>query len=437
MTRNLNGHLKRVLVVENPSTVLDQKLHSAGVEVRRLDYTPTEEQLIQELNDFGAHALFKRSRVEVSRRVIESCPDLFVIQLCCIGDDSIDKQACADHGVMIFNDPVSNGRSVIELVIGNLITLSRRLYETTVECRDGIWNKNNLDRYEVRNKVLGVLGLGNIGRGVARAAEALGMKICFFDTRQVSVELGTEMGWKHIDSLEEMFRSVDCMSVHLSAKDIHGSSNANLLSDDLFRQFGLDRPPGPRVFINFSRGFLHNPSSLIKAVDSGIIRKAAVDVYPKEPRKGESWENPYKKHSQIAVFPHIGASTKEAQPRIARRVADTFFAFSNSGAVRDTPFRTRMVLGLTEGAKTGEVLLAICHSTTRGTKKAIDELIYEAGASNLASIHKDFKDLGFAYELAKIDKELTADQLSALVENANLLTNEDNAIRSIRQIVMR
>ena len=120
-----------------------------------------------------------------------------MIQLCCIGDDSVDKQACADHGVMIFNDPVSNGRSVIELVIGNLITLSRRLYETSEECKTGIWNKNNTDRYEIRGKALGVLGLGNIGRGVARAAEALGMKVCFFDTRQVSVELGIEMGWPH------------------------------------------------------------------------------------------------------------------------------------------------------------------------------------------------------------------------------------------------
>ena len=436
MTRRLNNALQKALIVENPSMVLDEKLRESGIEVKRLKKTPNEQELIQALNEFGAQALFKRSRVEVTRNVIESCPNLFVIQLCCIGDDSIDKQACADHGVMIFNDPVSNGRSVIELVIGNLISLSRRLYETSEECRTGVWNKNNTERYEVRGKVLGVLGLGNIGRGVARAAEALGMKVCFFDTRQVSVELGIEMGWIHFDSLEEFFRAVDCMSVHLSAKDIHGSSNANILSDDLFMQFGADRPDGPRIFINFSRGFLHSPEALKKAINAGFIRKAAIDVYPNEPRVGETWENPYQDYPQVAAFPHIGASTKEAQPRIAKRVADTFFAFSGNGAVRDTPFLPRMVLGLTDGPKKGETLLAICHSTTRGTKRAIDEVIYSAQASNLASVHRDFKEFKFAYELAKIDIPLTTEQIDKMIVLANQVTNEPNAIRSIRQITL-
>ena len=194
MIRRWRGSLKSALVVENPSALLDKALRDAGMEVVRLDQTPDEDELMEALLKTKSQALFKRSKVPVTRRVIESCPDLCVVQLCCIGDDSVDKQACADEGVLVFNDPVSNGRSVVELVIGNLICLSRRLFETNTTCRRGAWEKNNTHRFEILGKNLGILGLGNIGRAVARAASALGMNILFYDTRQVSVELGRELG---------------------------------------------------------------------------------------------------------------------------------------------------------------------------------------------------------------------------------------------------
>ncbi len=434
MTRITSGPLKRALIVEKPSPKLDQILRDAGVAVKRLDSSPPEDELIRELQDFRAQALFKRSRVVVSRKVIESCPELYGIHLCCIGDDSVDKQACADHGVFVFNDPVSNGRSVVELVIGNMISLSRRLFETNTECRKGVWEKNNIRRFEVLGKNLCILGLGNIGRGVARAASALGMNIFFYDTRQVSVELGTELGWTHVESIEELFRISDCLSVHLSASDIHGLTNEGILKKDLFMSFGQDRPKGPRVFMNFSRGFLHHPSALTEAIQAGVIHRAAVDVYPKEPRLGESWENPYKECPEVVVYPHIGASTQEAQPRIASRVAETFLTFSCSGAIRDTPYRPRMTLNLTEGAKPGQTLLMVSHSTARGTKRAIDEVIYNSGASNIASVHKDFNDLGLAYDLAKLDKPLEGDDIQDLIALAAKFTDDPNAIRSVRQV---
>jgi D-3-phosphoglycerate dehydrogenase / 2-oxoglutarate reductase len=133
MARILNGGIEKALVLENPSDLLDSLLRKEGFTVRRLSKTPAEDELIKEVNDFGAQAIFKRSKVAVTRKVIEACPSLLVIQLCCIGDDSVDKVACAEHGIMVFNDPISNGRSVVELVIGNLITLSRRLFETNSE----------------------------------------------------------------------------------------------------------------------------------------------------------------------------------------------------------------------------------------------------------------------------------------------------------------
>ena len=116
------GPLTRALVVENPAVELDELLVAQGMDVLRLDSIPAEDELIKIMVEHRTQVLFKRSKVAVTRRLIEACPDLLVIQLCCIGDDSVDKQACADHGIVVFNDPVSNGRSVVELVFGNLIS---------------------------------------------------------------------------------------------------------------------------------------------------------------------------------------------------------------------------------------------------------------------------------------------------------------------------
>ena len=124
MARIWNGPLERALVVENPHEILDQLLESQGMEVHRISgQAPDTDELISLLQKHRSQVLFKRSRVEVSRKVIESCPDLLVVQLCCIGDDSVDKQAAADHGVMVFNDPVSNGRSVVEMAMVALVSV--------------------------------------------------------------------------------------------------------------------------------------------------------------------------------------------------------------------------------------------------------------------------------------------------------------------------
>jgi len=436
MARVHLGPLQRAIVVENPSLVLDEQLSAAGVTVTRLAETPTTSALIAHINETGAQAIFKRSRVPVTRALIEACPSLLAVQLCCIGDDSVDKQACADHGIMVFNDPISNGRSVVEMVIAHLLSLSRRFYETNDRTRHGVWEKNNHQRYEVKGKVLGVLGLGNIGRSVARVAGALGMTVQFFDSRQVSLELGRELGWTATESVDALFSTSDYVTVHLSARDIHGTSNAALLSPETLMRLGESRPENsPRIFLNLSRGFLHTSEALRAAVTSGQIRRAAVDVYPEEPRGGSNWVNPYADLPQVVTTPHIGASTQEAQPRIARRVSQTFGEFSGLGALRDCVFAPRVGLSLPTRRDSG-VVLAVVHSTARGTKRSIDNAIFDAGASNLASAHRDFEDLGVAYDLAMLDKGLTADEIQGLLASAAAVTGDPNAIRSVRQITI-
>ncbi len=435
-TRILSGAMRKALVVEHPDIVLDGLLKEAGVAVDRRAEVPEEETLIRWLQEGGHPVLFKRSRVPVTRAVVESCPELMAVQLCCIGDDSVDRQACADHGVLVFNDPVSNGRSVVELIVAHLIALSRRLYETCEDTRRGGFDKSSTERYEIQGRVLGVLGLGNIGRQVARAAEALGMRIRFYDSREVAREVGREMGWEGMDSMEALFAASDYLTVHVSATDIRGASNQGLIERAHLMGLGSDRPrESPRMFLNLARGFLYDPADLLAAVQTGAVRRAAVDVYPDEPRGKEKWQNPYAAEPRVACTPHMGAATLDAQPRIARRVAQTFLSFSRIGALRDCVYRPRLTLGLGE-IPPGSTVLAVAHSTRRGSRKAVQDAIFEAGASNLSSLHQDFEELDMAYELSAIDRPLAPEQLQAIGRHADLLTGAVGTIRSIRQITV-
>ena len=436
MVRSFTGPFQKALVVENPDIVLDELLAADGILVDRASDVPDEAGLIRMLRAGGHQVLFKRSRVPVTRAVIEACPDLHAVQLCCIGDDSVDKRACADHGVLVFNDPVSNGRSVVELAMGHLVALARRLYETNEHTRAGGFDKSQVERFEIQGRVLGVVGLGNIGRQVARAAEALGMKVVFHDTREVAREIGLEMGWEEITTIDNLFRRSDCVTVHVSSEDARGQSNRGLLTRAHFAQLAADRPnPSPRLFLNLARGFLYDPEDLLAAIDAGEVGRAAVDVYPEEPRGSAPWVNPYARQPRVATTPHLGAATVDAQPRIARRVAQTFRSFNRQGALRDCVFRPRLALGLGEIAP-GSTLLAVVHSTRRGSRKALQDAIFEAGASNLSTVHQDFEDFGMAYDVSAIDRPLDEAQLRRVLALAADLTGEVGSIRSIRQVTL-
>jgi D-3-phosphoglycerate dehydrogenase len=434
LARILNAPFERALIVESPHPSLDAHLARVGITATRLDKVPDQATLIRALQETRAQVLFKRSRIEVTEEVLAACPDLHAVQLCCIGDDSVDKDAAARHGVLVLNDPISNGRSVVEMAIGLMITMSRRFFEAHDETRAHQWDKSDHGRFEILGKTLGVVGLGNIGRQVARAAQALGMDILFFDNRFVAQEVGHEMGWRRAGDMAELFRNADVVSVHTSARDYRGVDNGGLL-DDVLGQLAADRPSGsPRIFLNLARGNLFEPQRLIDAVHAGTIRHAAVDVYPDEPRPGSEWKNPYAGIAGIVGTPHIGAATQEAQPRIAARVARTVGQLSRWGALRDCVFAPRTELGL--GAfEPGQAVLSVVHSTRVGTKKAVADAIYEAGVSTLGSAQQDFP-IGVAYELIALERPLSEGELHHLVGLAARLAGDENAVRAVRQVVV-
>ncbi len=430
------GPFKHALVLENPDPSLDDHLRSLGITPFRPARTPSEAEFIALLEKTPYDLIYKRSRVPVTSKVLDAAPNLFGVMLCCIGDDSVDKQACADRGVLVTNDPVSNGRSVVEMVFGELISLSRRLFIASNETNRSIFNKSQTRRFEVRGKTLGVFGLGRIGKQVAQLGEQLGMKVAFFDKREVSCEVGETLGWQRASSLEELFRLADAVTCHVSATDHLGNSNAGVIQRRHFAAMGDKGYESPKIFINMARGNIHAAQDLIDAVDAKEINVAMVDVYPQEPKDAnDTWDNPYAGHPRVLGTPHIGAATMEAQPRIARYVAYTTEALSFAGTLRSCVMSPKHTIGFDDGE--AEHILTVVHSHSRGTKKAVDDAIYNAGVNNLMSAHRDFPSYGIAYETVAIDQPLSPSAVQELIDEAVALTGDPTAIRAIRQVCRR
>ncbi len=433
--RFLDGNFSKALVLEGPDESLDEYLGQQGIETERYPRGVDKQKVLERLEEGQHDLLFKRSQFEVDREVLQASDNLAAVMLCCIGDDSVDKQACADEGVMVMNDPVSNGWSVVEMVIGEMVCMARRIFGAVQATDQSVWTKDKQHRYELRGKSLSVIGLGNIGKQVAQMAENFGMEINFYDNYEVAREVGSTLGWNACSSIREAFEAGDVVTVHVSAEDHRGNPNDGLLNyQDHFSRLAADRPDhSPRLFINASRGFLFDPEDLKRAVDEEYVRHALVDVYPEEPSgKDEPWKNPYEENERIWGTPHIGAATQEAQPRIASRMGNTTYLFNRYGRVRDEVFGTGK--GISVDSDKPPYVLTVVHSDARGTKKAVDDCIYEAGLSNIGSSHRDFSRYGIAYDINAIDEPLEHDELRELVKSARELLDDKEAIRAIRQI---
>ena len=437
-TRFWRGGFTKALVLENPHSSLDTYLAEQGIEVERLNDPPaTQAELIDVLRRGGHNLIFKRSGVEITEAVVEATPNLHAVMLCCIGDDSVDKQACARHGVLVTNDPISNGRSVAEMVLGEMICMGRRIFDAYDETRQHRWLKDNRRRYELQGKTLGVVGLGNIGKQVAQLGDSLGMKVVFYDNREVAQEVGETLGWVLAGSIGEVLARSHVVSLHLSADDWQGKTNTGVLDREALLGFGgsTDKP-GPRIFINAARGTIFAPEHLVEAVKLGAIEYACVDVFPEEPHgRGADWQNPYADVPGIITTPHIGAATQEAQPRIARHVAGTTRQLNTRGRVRNCVFSPKYPVGV-QGVEGASHILTVVHSDRRGTKHAIDEAIYEAGASNVGSAHRDFPKYGVAYDVSALDADLDDSQIDDLIRRAINYTKDPTAIRSLRIIAV-
>ena len=310
----------KILLLENVHSDAFKKLSKDGFTVETVSKSLSEDELIEKIKD--VHVLGIRSKTNVTRRVIEAAERLMVVSAFCIGTKQIDLEACKENGVVVFNAPYSNTRSVVELAIGEIIMLMRSVFQRSTEIHNGQWNKTAAGSKEVRGKKLGIVGYGNIGKQLSILAEALGMDVCYYDVED-KLALGNAT---KIDELSELLAISDVVTLHVD----DNSSNKNFFGEKEISQM----KDGAHL-VNLSRGFVVNIEALVAALKSGKLAGAAVDVYPEEPRKNGEFYTDLKGLPNVILTPHVGGSTEEAQRDIADFVPSKIMAYINSGNTVD------------------------------------------------------------------------------------------------------
>lgn len=310
----------KILLLENVHPDAFKKLSTDGFSVETVSKSLSEDELIERIKD--VHVLGIRSKTNVTKKVIEAADKLMVVSAFCIGTTQIDLEACKENGVVVFNAPYSNTRSVVELAIGEIIMLMRSVFQRSTEIHNGFWNKTADGSKEVRGKKLGIVGYGNIGKQLSILAEALGMNVYFFDVED-KLTLGNAT---KIDKLEDLLPICDVVSVHIddnpSNKNFFGEKEINQMKDGA-------------ILINLARGFVVDIPALVNALKSGKLSGAAVDVYPEEPRKNGEFYTELQGLPNVILTPHVGGSTEEAQKDIADFVPSKIMAYINSGNTVD------------------------------------------------------------------------------------------------------
>ena len=306
-----------VLLLEKVDTVAFDLFKEEGYNVESLDGSLDEKDLIKKIKDVSILGI--RSKTIISDKVIKSANKLLAIGAFCIGTNQIKFESCNDSGIVIFNAPYSNTRSVVEIVIAQIINLMRKIIIKSNKMHSGVWRKDSLDSFEIRNKVIGIVGYGNIGSQLSVICEALGMKVLYYDILD-KLSIGNA---KKCKSLNELLKNSDIVSLHVDGK----KSNTNLISD---KEFSIMKEKS--ILVNYSRGNVVDIDSLIKNIKSKKLMGAALDVFPEEPSNNkEKFESKVKGIEEIILSPHIGGSTKEAQKNIGSYVPDKIIDFINSG----------------------------------------------------------------------------------------------------------
>jgi D-3-phosphoglycerate dehydrogenase / 2-oxoglutarate reductase len=303
-----NNQPYRVLVADPVSPAGVERLRQ-GAEVDVIT-AQTPEQLIERIPEYDA--LVVRSETRVTEPVLRAGTRLKVVARAGVGVDNIDVGAATACGVIVVNSPEGNTIAAAEHTVAMLLALSRRIPDATDSLRHGEWKRSRFVGVEVYNKVMGVVGLGKIGREVARRCRGLGMRVIASDAF-VPPEVAHREGVEMVE-LPELFRQADFITLHTPmTRDTRG-----LLDDAAFAQM----KDGVRI-INCARGGIVDEAALVRALESGKAAGAALDVFEKEPPPPDL---PLLCHPKVIVTPHLGASTEEAQVNVALDVADQILA---------------------------------------------------------------------------------------------------------------
>jgi len=387
----------RILFLENISDIAVKNFRQYGyVQVEKINKGLTEEELVTKIKD--VHILGIRSKTQITKNILDAAKKLQAVGCFCIGVNQVDLKAATKNGVVVFNAPYSNTRSVAELVIGAAIMLIRRIPDKNKAAHEGTWMKDAKSSFELRGKTLGIIGYGNIGSQVSVLAEAVGMKVIFYDV-ETKLPLGNAEDAK---SLRELVGRADIVTLHIPETVL----TKNIINKNILKNFKKGS-----ILINYARGEVVDLEALSKVIQEGQIGGAAVDVFPHEPEKnGDKFDSPLQNCSNVILTPHIGGSTEEAQQNIGEDVSNKLFNFLEKGITTGSHTVPALALPPHEGAHR---ILHI-HKNVPGVLSEINTELSKNNINIVAQYLKTNEDIG--YVVLDVDKQISSKALQLLRE---------------------
>ena len=406
----------KVLLLENISTAAVEQFRAAGYEVESHKAAIEERELIEKIR--GVSILGVRSKTSVSKAVMEAAclgmdtaelrsagragapvptqpvHGLIAVGAFCIGVDKIDRTAASDLGIAVFNDPHSNSRSVAELAIGEIILLLRKTFFASTQMHSGVWNKSAAGAHEVRGLTLGIVGYGKIGSQLSDLAEAMGMRVVFYDSAHVLAR-----GNARPVGFRELLEMADVVTLHVDGKP----TNQNLFGGQEFAAM-----KSGACFLNLSRGFVVDHEALAACLKSGKIAGAAIDVFPTEPESGAGFKSALRGMPNVILTPHIGGSTEEAQQNIGQFVSAKLIDYMKTGDSMLSVNLPHCHLEVEEGS----YRLMHIHHNVPGILRAINDILGDRGINIERQALNTRGALGYA--IYDINRPCDADLMSQL-----------------------
>ncbi|HEY9413229.1 MAG TPA: phosphoglycerate dehydrogenase [Pseudonocardia sp.] len=384
----------KVLLLENIHQGAADAFRRAGFDVDERSGSLSEDELVAELP--GVSLLGIRSNTRVTARALEAGENLLALGCFCIGTNQVDLIESARRGVAVFNAPFSNTRSVVELVLGEIIALARRLPEKTQRMHEGVWDKSARGSHEIRGRTLGIVGYGNIGTQLSNIAEAVGLRVIFYDTADRLAHGNA----RRVGTMEQLLAESDIVSLHVDGRP----GNAGLFGAE---QFAMMKPGA--MFINASRGMVVDDTVLREHLLSGHLSGAAIDVFPIEPKaQGDSFESPLRDLDNVILTPHVGGSTQEAQEEIGYFVANKLLSFVTTGSTALSVNLPQVAPPQPEGA----FRMGYLHVNMPGVLAGINRLLADTGVNVVGQALSTQGEQG--YVVTDTDTELSETMLSEL-----------------------
>lgn len=390
----------KILLLENVHTDAFENLSEDGFAVELIKTSLSEDDLIEKIK--GVHVLGIRSKTQVTKKVLDAADKLLVVGAFCIGTTQIDLDTSRRKGVAVFNAPYSNTRSVVELAIGEIIMLMRSVFPRSTEIHNGQWQKTAAGSREVRGKNLGIVGYGNIGKQLSVLAEAIGMRVYYYDIDD-KLALGNAI---KCNTLEDLLSVSDVVTLHID----DNKANKNFIGEREINQM-----KNGAMFINLARGFVVDIEALANALKSGKLGGAAIDVYPEEPRSNGDFISQLQGLDNVILTPHVGGSTEEAQRNIADFVPNKIMEYVNSGSTVDAVNFPNIRLPKQNKAHR---FLHI-HKNVPGIMAKINEVLAKYEMNISGQYLSTDNEVG--YVITDLDKEYNKDVIKALKKIENTI----------------